>query len=222
MNRRPLHHRQSGVGLDPDRQITCRVQTLANRHGKFDAHAAVRADAVRARLRHGGGNHFGCRAHHGPVLVLAGVKRKRCDHRQPRSFRRDHSQPRLVRIAHGLDQQRIRAGSGKRLRLRGKCRSQLFSTHFTGEQHLARRPDGCKNQRPRARSLLRNRHSGAIDRVKIGRGARVHGDSIGAETVGQNHLAPRLHIRARHGLHLLGMRQVPCVGDNSGGQSTCL
>ena len=54
--------------------------------------------------------------------------------------------------------------------------------------------------------------AGAIDGIQIGCGTIVHGNRIRPKTVGQNHLAARLHIRARHPLHLIGMRQVPRVG----------
>ena len=72
-------------------------------------------------------------------------------------------------------------------------------------QHLARRTDRGEHQRLPRRRPLRDRDTRAIDRLQVA----FHGDRVGAEGVGENDLAARLHVGARHRFHALGMGQVP-------------
>jgi hypothetical protein len=132
-----------------------------------------------------------------------------------------HGQARLGDVAHGFNQQCIRAGRCQGLRLRGKGSGRLFAAHLAGEQHLAGGADGGKDQR-RTRGLARECDARAIDRVQIGLRDAFHGDGVGAKGVGENDLAARHGIGARHRFHLFRMGEVPCVRVGAGRQAARL
>src|ERR1017187_10418214 len=62
----------------------------------------------------------------------------------------------------------------------------------------------------------------AINRAEFSLRAAVHGNSVGAKSVCQDHLAACFHGSAGHRFHLLGVRQVPRVRRRPGSQSAYL
>ena len=68
-----------------------------------------------------------------------------------------------------------------------------------------------------------NFHPAQIDFPQVlGQSVALHGQAIGAERVGQNDLAARLHVSARHFFHAVRVRQVPMVGAFAGFQAARL
>ena len=105
-------------------------------------------------------------------LFSAGVEGEGSDDGQAGAPGRGHGQACLLDIAHGFNQQGVRARRGQRTSLRGKGRGNLLAVDLAGEQHFARGTDGGKDQRL-ARSAARERDAGAIDGVQIGIGDGV-------------------------------------------------
>ena len=107
--RQLLNGGQARIGLDPDGQAASRVKPAADGNGKFNANTAVCAHSVCPGLGHRRSNGLGRGAHHGAVLVFAGVEGEGDKDGQSGGQCRINGEAGLVDFAHGLDEQGIRS-----------------------------------------------------------------------------------------------------------------
>ncbi len=146
MNGALLNGGQARIGLDPDGQAASRVKPAADGNGKFNANTAVCAHSVCPGLGHRRSNGLGRGAHHGAVLVFAGVEGEGDKDGQSGGQCRINGEAGLVDFAHGLDEQGIRSRRCQRLSLRGKGGTDLGGSNFAGHEDFSRGADGSEDK----------------------------------------------------------------------------
>ena len=114
-------------------------------------------------------------------------------------------------VAHGLDQQRVRAAVGQRRGLFVEGREHLLRGDLARQQHLAGGAHGGEHERRACRRPAAKWPRPA--RLMASRSPSHRRCRVGAERIGEDHLAAGLDVGARHRFDAVsGSLQIPGIG----------
>jgi methylmalonyl-CoA mutase cobalamin-binding domain/chain len=210
-------YRQTGIGLNPDRQRGGGGKALTDRKEVANGKAAVCANGAEAFHRKRSDGLFRRNPHDGTVAIFAGIENERDNDGQTRFQGGYGSDSGLGEIRHGFNQNGIRRLRSQGMGLCGKCIAQLSGCDLFHKKHFAARADRGEDHGRVTSRLPGNPDSGEVNlRDTIGETVLGEGKGICTKSVGQDHATSGLDVAFRHLANNLRPGEIPFIRASAG------